>query len=502
MARRGSGWFRTLVHEARSRWTLLLVVACVLGGVPLVVLLNPDQRLSLLGQSVAVGAREPELSLSGPAQLVQIGNTKLDLPMLTVYGPLRPRLSLGPVQRNAGALQALDPATSARAWADTVHTLADGFLTWFAWGAVGMLAVALAGSAVMGCVRMMIVLRRASRHGRFPVGDAVLWRHLSGAIGRMTLVAVAVSLAAWAASGALAYLGTTRGLAKVGSLTELVGTTRVTPSPVGAPTYGYNGAVIGDSRASRVGGPPVPGADAADTACERSADSLAVELGLLGSKKVLNLACSGASIAQGLRGSQPVRDTQVPPQVGLLKQVRGLEFVVVAVGPNDLYWQDFLQYCYSQAGCDDRLTAGEFGYRLAGFDQDYAGLLRDLNDLPDRPKVVIMTSYDPFATDAGADCPDVRGPVQFPGLDQHKIDLLRERNTQLNATLEAGAQKYGFTVARPEVTPLCARPVDGGGPDLQGLRDPRPFHPTAVGELRMAAAAAQALARTQPPPQR
>ncbi len=495
---RPRGWFRGLPREACSRWTLLLVFVCLAGGVPLVVLLTPDQQLHLLGQSVAVGAREPALSLSGPAQVVQIGNTKLDLPMLTIYGPLRPRISLGPVQRNADAAQAFAPDTSAQAWSGTVHSLIEGYLRWFAWGAVGMLLFALAASAVVGCVRIMIVLYRASRGGGHPAAGA-LWRHLSGAIGRMTLIAVTVSVTAWVASGALAYLGTTRGLAKVSSLTDLVGATRVTPSPVGPPTYGYTGAVIGDSRVSRVGGPPVSDATAEDAACGRSADSLAVELRQLRSANVLNLACSGASIAEGLRGSQVSADVQVPAQIGRLKQVRGLEFVVVAVGPNDLYWSDFLRYCYSQVSCDDRLTAGEFAYRLAGFDQDYAGLLRDLNDLADRPRVIIMTSYDPFAEDAHADCPDVRGPAELPGLDQHKIDLLRDRNAQLNAVLLAGAQKYGFTIARPEITALCAQPGDGLGPDLQGLRDPRPFHPTGVGSLRLAASVAQALARaTQP----
>src|SRR5205823_3310035 len=147
---------------------------------------------------------------------------------------------------------------------------------------LGILIFALAVSALVGCGRMLVVLRRESRLGGDPTATiAALWGRLSGAIKRMGVLAAAVSLVAWGVSGVLAYSGTTRGLENVSSLSELVGATRVTPSPVGPEIYGYAGAVIGDSRAARVGGPPVADPTAVDSACERSADSLGAELGLI-----------------------------------------------------------------------------------------------------------------------------------------------------------------------------------------------------------------------------
>jgi hypothetical protein len=47
----------------------------------------------------------------------------------------------------------------------------------------------------------------------------------------------------------------------------------------------------------------------------------------------------------------------------VLKQVRDLRFVVVAIGPNDVGWTDFLRYCYGVPDCADQLTQGEFDYR-------------------------------------------------------------------------------------------------------------------------------------------
>ncbi|WP_460492135.1 hypothetical protein [Dactylosporangium cerinum] len=38
--------------------------------------------------------------------------------------------------------------------------------------------------------------------------------------------------------------------------------------------------------------------------------------------------------------------------------MRGLKYVVVVIGPNDLAWGDFLTYCYAVADCHDNLTQG------------------------------------------------------------------------------------------------------------------------------------------------
>jgi hypothetical protein len=107
--------------------------------------------------------------------------------------------------------------------------------------------------------------------------------------------------------------------------------------------------------------------------------------------------------------------------------------------------------------------------------------------------VIVMASYGAFHTDA--DCADTRADG-YPGLDPGKIELLTARNDALNAVLTAGADKYGFPVARPALGRLCDTGSDGLGPDLQGLADPFPFHPTGIASLRMASS----VVRLVPPP--
>ncbi|MGE0300153.1 MAG: hypothetical protein AB7R99_26080 [Pseudonocardia sp.] len=498
----------TLLRELRAWPTVLLVLFCLGVGIPVTVALTPAQELVAFGQHVSVGARPPSLTLAGPAQLVQIGNTELDVERVRVYGPLRPRLTLGPVQRNAAAAVAFDPEAGPPARAAAVDAVADAYVTWYAWGGVGLLVFTLAAAAAAGGLRTLLVLRRHGHPDAAHRPAHELWAYCRGAVVRMGAIALVASAAAWLVSGALAVSGAAGGLADVRSLTQLVGAYHVPPAPAGPPVTGFRGAVIGDSRAVRVGGPPLPGGGTDDVACERSTDSLAAEVGRLQGTPVLNLACPGATVTSGLRGVQDRGGRIVPAQVGVLQQVEDLRFVVVAIGPNDLGWTDFLRYCYGVADCSDRLTQGEFDYRLAAFDRSYGDLLADLANLPDRPQVVITASYDVFAADpdALATCPDARGPAGVPGLDAAKVALFAARNAALNEVLTAGAVKYGFAVARPSLRPLCppatddprgdARLVtshDGLGPDLQGLADPQPFHPTGIGSLRMASAVVQQL---------
>jgi hypothetical protein len=470
-------------RELRSPLTVLLVVASVLGGIWAAVLLTPHQEVRALGQQLSVGAQPPSATVSGPPRIVQVGNTSLDVPDVTIYGPLRPQLSIGPVQRNDGAGQALSELAEGRSPEGALAAIVDGFERWYAWATLVLVAVVLGLCGVVGSWRVLAVLRRTARRSGAGARPARIARQLSRRLTRATVLALSAALLAWGISGVLAVAGA-RDLRDARSLTDLTGAHHVSPSPVGPEVSGVRGVVIGDSRVARLGGPPLPDASPEDVACARSTDSLARQVGAAIGDEVLNLACSGARITAGLRAPQTAGGVVVPPQIGRLKQVEDPAFVVVAVGPNDLNWTDLIGYCYAVVDCADNFTAGEFRYRLASFDRDYADLLADLATLPSRPRVVVVTSYDVLRPDAS--CAEVRGPSEFPGLTPPEIALLADRNAELNEVLTTGARRYGFDVVAPPLSPLCTPSPDGLGPDLQSLDDPHPFHPTGVGELRLA----------------
>jgi len=472
---------RELLREARSWPTLLLVLVTVFTAVPLAILLTPGQEVVTLGQHITVKARPASLSLAGPAQVVQIGNTSLDVPRLRVYGPVRPRLEMGPAVRSEEAAHALDPSTSQGAQSAAARTIGGGWVRWCAWAYLVLLGVTLGLAAVASCIRLL--------------------RHQDPQrIARMVVVAATVASVVWAGSCAATAAGAA-GLRQVKTFADLVGQYHLSPSAVGPKLYGYDGAVIGDSRAVRVGGPPVAIPSQDDKDCNRSSDSLAAEIGLGLPGRVLNLSCPSATIREGLMASQARSGRALDPQVGILKQVQKLKFVVVVVGPNDLWWSDLIKYCYGADVCNDNFIKGNYEYRLTQFDRDYGDLLQELNDLPDHPQVIVMDSYNVFDPDAGkpdADCPDARGPAGVKGLTPEKINFLTSLNGELNGILASGAEAYRFDVAHPQLAKLCQASPDGLGPDLQGVADPNAFHPTALGTVRLATSVLRLLRGEKP----
>ncbi len=133
---------------------------------PVTVALTPGQEIVAFGQHITVGARPPELSVAGPARLVQVGNTALDVQRLQVVGPLRPQLTLGPVQRNAAAADLFDPQAGPRARAEAAVAVRNGFLNWYLLGGLGLIAFTLAAAAGAVALRTLVVLRRQSRVDR------------------------------------------------------------------------------------------------------------------------------------------------------------------------------------------------------------------------------------------------------------------------------------------------------------------------------------------------
>src|SRR6185369_6853672 len=240
----------------------------------------------------------------------------------------------------------------------------------------------------------------------------------------------------------------------------------------------YQAVVLGDSRVALVGSPRVANPTQEDKDCERSSDSLATIIARSNRDRnwnVLNLACSGASLQAGLLGPQARGGRLLPPQVSILKQVEDVKLVVVAVGPNDFWWADTLKLCYSQAVCNDLLTTAQYQSLRDQFIWDYNDLLGELRDLPSHPQVIITLSYDVF--DLGAKCADAKD-IYGNMLGDDKISLFLSRNADLNTVLSNGAEEYGFDVAKPHLTKLCQTSPDGMGPQIQGLKDPQPFHPT------------------------
>lgn len=422
-------------------------------------LVTPEQSVSALGQTVAVGTAPPTLSTSGPGEVVLFGQS---LPtQVDFVGPVRPRIVLTEISVGEQVENLFRPGRATPTPADLGDELAGGWRRYFVWqiGFVAVAAVVLLG-AIAG------------------------WRRDDGRRTAITVVVGLVVVQVLNLGVIMVTAATAPGiLGRVGSLSELVGRTEATPVPAVGPTLlRVQAVVMGDSIAAGLGGPPLAEPTRVDDVCERSSFAFPVTLARVNEWEVRNLACSGASIANGILGPQHAGGETIPPQLGVAKRAVDAEVVVVNVGANDMNWSVLVRLCAVSDVCDDRAQTAYFQRSLDGFTQDYFDLLRQLGTLPGEPLVLINQYYAPF--DPDQDC------LEQEGLVGEKVEVLLERLGTLNRVIANGAETFGFLSVEPDFRghELCTDQSY-----VQGLTDPAPLHPNARGHLVIALADERAL---------
>ncbi|MBR8638856.1 SGNH/GDSL hydrolase family protein [Streptomyces tuirus] len=433
-----------------------------LAAVWLAVRITPLQPVSAAGQTVRVGAAPLDWSLSGPGQLDLFGQTIPTRPHFD--GPIRPRLELTRIKEDAEVARLLRSGDHERLTLEVGRRLASGWLRYGAWEtavAAGLVALPLA--AWTGLRRM-------------PPGRTILV--LTSGLALVTAVnAVGFYLLA---------SDTPQALRDVRSLQDLVGDSPLAPVPrAEGPRLGDVRAVaLGDSTAAGTGNRPLPDPTDLDRACGRSADSYPQALARANDWNVLNLACSGATVRDGILGVQILGEQVAPPQFAQAQRATDASAVLVSVGANDVRWSDLVQLCAISPSCDDRASTAFFQNRLARFALDYRRLLRLLTALPHHPAVLVNEYYDPFGPDLSC--------LRDEGLTSRKVRVLRSRLAALNAVLRQGAETAGFTTVKPDFEShgLCS-----AQPYVQGPTDRAPLHPTAAGALAIALADQKALPR-------
>jgi lysophospholipase L1-like esterase len=447
-----------MVGRAAGRaLTVLLAVLVAAIAITVSLLVTPMQSVTAVGQQFQVGTASPSWHLSGPGELDLFGQR---LATSTVFaGPLRPRIALTRISLSEQLTQ-FAPAAGGSAPQDVARALVRGWEHYVAWQSVlvALVALVLAG-AVAGW-------RRTSRRA---------------AIGFIA-AAVVAALVTNISLVALTSITTPERLRTVTSLQALVGGAPLAPiaPPTALPSRTVRAVVIGDSTAAGLGNPLVDSATAADRACGRSRDSFAADLAANTGLSVVNLACSGATIAQGLLGSQTSHRVKIPAQLAAPAAATA-STVLTSIGANDVHWADILAACAAVTGCASDAQQVYFQQQLALFSRSYLDLLTQLAALPNHPHVIINLYYNPFTGDDSC----------IAGLTPVVQATLTAELGALNAVLARGAQTASFAVAAPDFTGhgLCA-----ADPYVQGPGAPAPMHPTAAGQLAIAIADAQAMA--------
>jgi lysophospholipase L1-like esterase len=453
--------YSMLVTGRRARlarqWLTGFVLLIAAAGVAIAIALEvtPQQTIVVAGQVIEVGATAPSLSLSGPGEVDLFGQS---LPTnLRFRGPVRPRLQLSQITINSELTTFVEGTHPAGAERVLGARLAAGWKRYFIWETVVTAAAAL---ILVGAVAGW---RRSSR--RTTVKLLLLGLVVAEAINLGAIMSTAYTAPAL--------------LRRVHSLNDLVGAETHLPRirPTGPQLPGVQVVVMGDSTAAGAGLAPIPGASSTARNCGRSADSYAEDLSAANDWKVLNLACDGATISNGLLGPQTHDGQKLQPQLAGAERAGKASIIIISVGADDLNWAAEVKYCSTTPNCDDKATTAYFQQQLAEFSKNYLDLLSRLAALPNHPQVIINQYYDPFGPEPGCLGPD--------GLSAANLQTLVSRLNTLNTVLAKGAAQFRFASPQPDFAghQLCTPQ-----PYVQGLDAAAPFHPTALGQLAIALA--------------
>jgi hypothetical protein len=435
-----------------------LAVVIPLASIEVSLLIAPQQNVEAGGQSLALSAG-PAASASGPGTLELFGQS---IPTTQQFsGPIRPRLLWAEVTHYDQLLAALrDPKNLGQ-------SLRDGWSGYF----VRELLIALLAAAIFALLSLALLRRR----WQLIVAGVALAVLLTGGLDVLAINSAANGL---------------QRLSQVRTLDQLVGRAPLVVDPAAPKALGTTTStvVIGDSTAAGAGNPPLPHATTVDMACRRSQDSYAADIAAVNNSTVVNLACTNASIEEGLFGPQPINGVLVPSQLAQLEQMHGVKTVIVSIGANEMHWTQLMELCLVSPQCDDSASAAWFSQALDSFTIDYYDLLQRLAALPGLPRVIINEYYDPLSAQ-----PDCAGEPSITGV---KSAVLLNRLTTFNTVLADGAASFGFDAVDPSFAghELCTQQSF-----VQGLDAAAPLHPNAAGEIAIALADEEALLNPGPP---
>jgi len=440
---------------------LVTFMLVTVGSIWLALQVAPLQTVSAAGQTGQVGAAAPGFSFSGPGELDLFGQVMPTKPQFD--GPIRPLLKLTHITIDAKVARLLRSDTPRSLELNLSQQLAQAWTRYFEWE-----TLIAAGFAVI----LLVAVAGVGRQSYRTMAKTVL-------AGLAVVIAVNVG-------GVLLTASSTPGvLRSVKTLDDLVGADPITAPQQAAtrPLPGVQAVVIGDSTAAAIGNHPVPNATPLDRACGRSSESYAADLAQVNNWNVLNLACSGATVQNGLLGAQVFGSGEVaPPQLGEAQRATRAKVIIVSIGADDVEWSIMTKLCVASAVCNDKVSNAFFSKQIGDFTRRYYELLGDLTALPGSPDVLVNQYYSPFG-------PDLSCLARY-GITPAKEKVLAARLAQLNAMLAQGAATFGFGVTEP---PFAGHELCTANPYVQGPGDRAPLHPTAAGELAIALADQQVL---------
>lgn len=214
------------------------------------------------------------------------------------------------------------------------------------------------------------------------------------------------------------------------------------------------------------------------SACDRTNESYPNVLAQKKDYEVRNIACSGATIQNGILGPQNVNQLDVPAQISQLDSNEKPALLTLTVGANDVGWIEPIINCFTSA-CGTPEQTQEITTRIEQLKVDLSEVLERINQLyTQNPPKTLVTGYYQLFSDSATDC------LIYDSVTDTERVWLDNRLEDINTAIKQTTANYNYvTYASLDFSEhtLCS-----DNPWVQGISESAPFHPTEDGQKAIA----------------
>lgn len=228
---------------------------------------------------------------------------------------------------------------------------------------------------------------------------------------------------------------------------------------------------LGDSVASGAG--LYTASDA--SICDRNTEAYPYVLAdMLGSTAQL-LACSGASIQNGVLHDQLMATATLPSQVGKLPTTPP-QLITLTIGANDVKWSSFIVSCVT-ANCGSDKDTADLSSAMTTLSKDLSSLIARLTAMYPSAHIIVTGYYRLF--------PETNSLCKSPSLlSDNELAWLDLITTQLNSSIQDSLSSY--PPAQYIEPDFSGHEICTADPWIMDIGEKAPYHPNEAGQHKIA----------------
>jgi lysophospholipase L1-like esterase len=187
-------------------------------------------------------------------------------------------------------------------------------------------------------------------------------------------------------------------------------------------------------------------------------------------------ACIGAKADEGIYDGQERGGTEFSAQLDQAFASGTPELITLTIGANDTRWTQFIRQCYYM-NCGHSIDTARFNVYLADLKLELNTIMARIHTLSSGspPQVIVTGYYDPFTSKTCSDTSD---------LTSREISWLERRISKLNSGIRGTVGKYSYATYAP--VSFSGHELCTADTWVQGSTAAMPFHPTAIGQQKIA----------------